>query len=98
MRRSARLSVVTAAAGLAALIAAPGALAQETAEYTRTGDAAVSSRVATAPRPAPAETSARTSLPLTGGEVVLVAAAGAAALVAGGAMVAGGRRRSGTDS
>ena len=111
MRTTARLSVATAALGVLTVAGAPAALAQ-TAEYpgttdTGTQDTGVLSGVTTrgqAPA-APASpgrstvTNGRTapsSLPFTGGEVVLIAAAGAAAVAAGAGMVVGGRRRGAT--
>jgi hypothetical protein len=99
MTRTTRLASAGAAACLLSVLAAPAALAQTTADYPGRGDTAVGGVVVTAPGTAPTRTGAAPStLPFTGGEVVLIAAAGAAAVAAGAAMVAGGRRRAGADS
>jgi hypothetical protein len=96
------MSVVAAAAGVLLVAGAPLALAQ-TADYTGTEDTdtGVLSGVTTR-TPVTSSTTvsnARTSpttLPFTGGEVILIAAAGAAAVAAGAGMIASGRRRAPT--
>lgn len=69
-----------------ALESTPDAAGTSGSAGTAGGQSEVSARVGSGP----------STLPFTGGEVVLVAAAGAAAVAAGAALVAGGRRRSRT--
>jgi hypothetical protein len=93
MRRTAHLATVAATAGAFLVVAAPGALAQQvTDEYSGVSPTVVS-RSSTPPvAPAPSRTSPST-LPFTGGEVVLLGGLGAGALAAGALLVAAGRRR-----
>lgn len=100
MTRTTRLASAAGAACLLSVMAAPAALAQTTADYTGTGDTVVGGVVVTAPGTSAvrSRTTSPSTLPFTGGEVVLIAAAGTAAVAAGAAMVVGGRRRAGADS
>jgi hypothetical protein len=94
MRVTARTSTVTGALALAAVLAAPAAALAQSAEYNGGEDTAVQPTVLQRSDVRPASTTSTPStLPFTGGEVVLIAVAGAAAVAAGTAMVVTGRRR-----
>lgn len=100
-----RLPAVLALTAGALLVGSPVALAQ-TADYPGTGESVLPTVVNQAPEVGAnagtgtgvLDTGATrpSTLPFTGGEIVLITAAGAAAVAAGTAMVVGGRRRSTT--
>jgi hypothetical protein len=104
MRNTARLATLTASAGAALLLAASVALAQESVVDTYSGVIPIQlDRDETAPVEPTAvkstgvesqSVSSPTTLPFTGGEVVLLTGLGAGALAAGAALVVAGRRRS----
>lgn len=99
MRHTARLATLTASAGAALLLAAPVAHAQE----VLVEDTVVDEYSGVIPRqlnrqetpPADVESvSSPSTLPFTGGEVVLLTGLGVGAVAAGAVLVAAGRRRS----
>lgn len=80
-------AAVALSAGAFLLMGSPAALAQ-TADYPGTGESTPPTVVKSTVTERPS------TLPFTGGEIVLISAAGAAAVAAGTALVVGGRRRS----